>query len=104
MTAFRRSRIDSFSQVQTFQQKINDLRILIQVIDNSQNCCAGSINGDVLRGGKFLAQLAREFRASLSFYHGEFPLQGPLRHVNSTKPKGGIGAKTKPFSALGISL
>ena len=75
MPSFRKEGIDSFETVPTFQQKINDLRILIQVIDNSREICVGCINGVVLRGSKFLAQLAREFRVSLSFYHEEFPLQ-----------------------------
>jgi len=77
--SFQRSGIDSFAQVPTFQQKINDLVILIQVIGNSSECCTGCINGVVLTGPKFLAQLAREFRVSLSFYPEEFAIQGNLR-------------------------
>ena len=99
--AFRRPGIVSFSQVPTFQHKIDELRILIQVIGNSQNFCLVSINGNVLRGAKFLAQLAREFRASLSCDPEEFPIMGPLRRVTFTKPKGGVDTKTNPFRALG---
>ena len=76
MPSFRRSGIGSFPHVPTLQQKINDLMILIQVAGSSQARCVGCINGKVLEGPKFLAQLAREFGASFSFHPDESPLQG----------------------------
>ena len=81
MPSFRRSGIDSFDQVPTFQQKINDLRVLIQVVENSQESCAGCVNGEVSKGHSCLAQLAREFRVSLSFTLANSIWEGVLRHV-----------------------
>ena len=95
MPSFRKEGIGSFETVPTFQQKINDLRILIQVIYNSREICVGCINGVVLRGPKFLAQLAREFRVSLSFYHGDSPFKGSLRLGFFIKLKCGVDALRK---------
>ena len=49
MPPFRRSGFDSdsFTQVPAFQQKINDLRILIQFAKNSRECYMGYIIGVV---------------------------------------------------------
>ena len=104
MPSFRKEGIDSFEMAPTFQQKINDLRILIQVIDNSREICAGCINGVVLRGPKFLAQLAREFLVSLSFYPGDFPFEGFLRLGFFAKLKGGADTLRKSSNPWGNIL
>ena len=103
MPSFRRSGIDSISHVPTFQKKINDLRILIHVIENSQDFFLGRINGEVLKGAKFLARLAREFGASLFFYPEEWahptPQGGPkarLFHKTERRSR----HKMQPFPAL----
>ena len=49
--AFRRQGIDCASQVPSFQQKLSDLRILIQVLDQTQTDGLGIINRQGLRGG-----------------------------------------------------
>ena len=96
MPSFRREGIDSFEMVPTFQQKIDDLRILIQVIENSREGCMRCVNGVVLMGPKSLAQLSREFRALLSFYHEEFhPHKGLLRLGFSIRLKGGADTMRK---------
>ena len=77
MPSFRKEGTDSSEMAPTLQQKTNDLRVLIQAIDISREICIGCFNGVVLRGPKFLAQLTREFRAPISFYHGDFPSGTP---------------------------
>ena len=104
MPSLRRAGIDSFAHVPTFQQKINDLMIFTQVIESSQECCAGCINGGVLKGHMSLAQLAREFRVSLSFTLSYFPPIGFLRLGVAVKLKCGTDAKRQPSEALGSFL
>ena len=45
----------------------------------------GGISGEVLKVAKFYAQLAREFRDSLSFYHLQFPIHGVHKAQNFHK-------------------
>ena len=48
--SFRKEGIGSSEMVPTPPQKINDLRVLIQVVDISREICIGCFNGVVLRG------------------------------------------------------
>ena len=50
--SFRRLGVDTSPHVPSFQQKLEDLRISIQVLDQSQIDCMGIINGRVLMGGE----------------------------------------------------
>ena len=102
--SFRRSGIDSFAQVPTFQQKMNDLMVLIQVIENPQEPCVGCINGEVSKGHSFLAQLAREFRVSLSFTLRNSLFKGFLRRNFFIRLKCGIDTQKPPPSLLGNFL
>ena len=104
MPSFRRSGIDSFPHAPTFRQKINDLRISTQVIESSHEFWAGCANGEVLKGRRFLAQLPREFRVSLSFTMRDSSFKGFLRRGVSIKLKGGSYNKKPPSGVLGNFL
>ena len=75
MPSSRRDGIESHETAPNSQRKINDRRISIRVIENSRGSCMGGIDGVVLMGPEFLAQLARGFRAPLPFTMGGFSIQ-----------------------------
>ena len=104
MPSVRRSGIDSFPHAPTSRKEINDLRILIRFTESSQERGAGCINGEVSKGLRFLAKLARGFRAYLSFTLMNSPPDGFLRNGVSIKLKGGADTKRQPSGSLECSL
>ena len=103
MPSFRRWGIDAAPQVPSFQQKLVGLRISIQVLDQIQIDCMGAINDRSFKGGSFLAKLAQEYGASLSFHPDGIPSHGTRRAKLFTRRKDGTCRGTKPLPALDVS-